>query len=126
MANKSIYKFLLVEDTVIARIMAIEMIKHLNHTVDVVETGEDALSQTKKQSYDIILLDLGLPDIDGFTVARKIKDIDNINSSTPIIALTAHVDNAYKTKAKEAGMSDYLLKPLTEENLQQIIKKHLN
>ena len=115
-------KILLVEDTKIAQLFGTLLLEKLNTLVDVASTGCQALQYIDKHHYDVILMDLGLPGIDGLTVTQKIKQLpDRSKSATPIIALTAHSDEGTKARCLRAGMVDFITKPLTPEKAQRII-----
>jgi CheY-like chemotaxis protein len=119
-------KVLLVEDLPLARIPAKLVLSKLNCEVEVAENGMQALELVNKNRYDVILLDIGLPDIDGIAVTLKIRqDPTCINTKTPIIALTAHQEDEYKNKCYEAGVNDFMTKPLTEEKGREIIENYI-
>jgi len=82
-------------------------------TIDRAETGEVALARARSGSYDIILLDLGLPDMDGYDVCRVIRS----ESSTPIIVVTARSDEFDRVLGLELGADDYMVKPLGSREL---------
>lgn len=119
------YKILLVEDLPIAQISATLVLKKLNCDVDVAENGMRALELVNSKLYELIFMDIGLPDIDGVMVAKKIRETACLNASTPIIALTAHQEGTYKTQCYEAGMNDFLTKPLTEEIGKYYLDKYI-
>ncbi len=120
-------KILLVEDLPIARISAKLVLGKLNCEVEVAENGTQALNLVNSKLYDIIFMDIGLPDIDGILVTSKIRQQPNcMNSKTPIIALTAHQEGELRAKCFEAGMNDFLTKPLTEENGRKFIETYVS
>ena len=82
-------------------------------TIDRAENGETALQRVKSGSYDIILLDLGLPDMDGYDVCRVIR----ADSATPIIVVTARSDEFDRVLGLELGADDYMVKPLGSREL---------
>ena len=112
------HKILLVEDIELAQIIARHMLKSLHCDVDVASTGMEAIQKARDNQYDYILMDLGLPDMDGFTAAEKIHEFSHV----PIIALTAHVEAQYKEKALASGMQDFLTKPLDEKAVRELLK----
>lgn len=83
------------------------------YTIDRAATGERALERAASGSYDIILLDLGLPDMDGYDVCRAIRT----ESSTPIIVVTARSDEFDRVLGLELGADDYMVKPLGSREL---------
>jgi two-component system aerobic respiration control sensor histidine kinase ArcB len=113
-------KILLVEDNDLAQRLGVMLLTSLKHQVDKASTGNEALEKFFNVEYDLVFMDIGLPDMDGLEVTRRIRER---NQTTPIIALTAHDEGAKKQDALAAGMSDYLVKPITAENAQEIFTK---
>lgn len=112
-------KVLLVEDNELNRLVAQNTLQNFKCTITEAENGVEALSILSQQNFDIILMDIQMPVLDGIETTKILRKKHNI--STPIIALTA---NAFKTeveKCKQAGMDDYITKPFSEENLLNII-----
>lgn len=108
-------RILIVEDQKIAQKIAMITMMELHCITDTADTGAQALKLFNNHSYDLILMDLGLPDMDGLTVTEMIRKMENTDSHTPIVALTANADESYKRLALEVGMDEFVLKPLTEE-----------
>lgn len=104
---------LLIEDNDIAIKVSTHMLRQQGFGVDVEKCGIAALSRIQTQFYPLILLDLGLPDMDGYQIARKIREIPAYASSQ-IIALTAHSpqDTKIREACKTAGIDDVWGKPL--------------
>lgn len=82
--------------------------------------GSDAVKQAEKHHFDIILMDIQMPHMDGVTACGKIKQIE-LNANTPIIAVTAHAMSGERERLLNAGMDDYLTKPIEEHVLQQVL-----
>jgi CheY-like chemotaxis protein len=116
---------LLVEDEPISQRVAQLMLENLGHKVDVANTGEKALSLLVSKVYDLILMDLGLPDMTGDQVTIKIREREGNNKSLPIIALTAHVFHSDKKRCLAAGMNGFLGKPIEYAELQQSLQEWL-
>lgn len=94
-------------------------IQHL----DEAESGKQALSLYEPNKYDLILLDCQMPDIDGFSVAQKIRDIEKSHhASTPIIAVTADAMKDTEAKCKDVGMDGYITKPIEKDRLISILQ----
>ena len=85
--------------------------------------GKEAIDIFKENDVDLILMDLQLPVMDGYTATREIKKID---SEVPIIAQTAHVMSGEREKCLEAGCDDYLAKPIRLQVLIDTLSKYLN
>lgn len=117
------HRVLLVEDTPIARKVAIIVLNSLNCNIDVAEMGTVALEMATKNKYDLILMDIGLPDIDGLSVAKQIRQHEPSGQHVPIVALTAQGESLIKDKLLESGLDDYLIKPLTMDNGLQLLEK---
>ena len=114
---------LLVEDNDMNRMVAQNSLQYFNCKVTEAENGVEALEILKKQNFDIILMDIQMPEMDGIEATKIIRN--EFKLSTPIIALTA---NAFKTeieKCKEAGMNDYITKPFDETVLIETIAKQV-
>ena len=118
---------LLVEDNKIAQIAAASLLEGNSFSADVVGTGQAALNTLEKHNYDLILLDIGLPDINGYEVAQQIRDIEKEKNSKniPIIVLSAHVDESLRDKFQHI-INDCVEKPLTVEKIRKIKSTILN
>lgn len=117
-------KILLVEDNEFNRIVAQNSLSSINCMTTEAENGKEALEILEKNTFDLILMDIQMPIMDGFETTHFIRN--NLKLDIPIIALTA---NAFKTeidKCKEVGMDDYVTKPFNEKDLFETIIKHLN
>jgi len=112
------YNVLLVEDNYLARKAAERLLQQQNYTVWLAETIEAAQEIVEQQHFDLIYLDLSLPDGDGTDLGRAIREHKtNHNSATPIIALTAHRDKEIEDLCLETGMQSVLEKPLDSEKV---------
>ncbi|HEX4807698.1 MAG TPA: response regulator [Bryobacteraceae bacterium] len=116
-------RILVVEDNMINQIVIRRMAENLGHMVDVAANGSTALQQAKKVTYDLVLTDLNMPDIDGLQVTRLIRNLPAPKASVPIVALTASATAADREACLSAGMDDYLCKPITSEALRTVIDR---
>lgn len=114
---------LVVEDTKLAQKTAVMVLTTLGHDVDTADNGVESISKFKEKKYDIIFMDIGLPDIDGYTATETIRDIENKHIQPIIVALTAHIEDECKQKSWDAGMNDFVSKPLTTDKAEKIISK---
>jgi CheY-like chemotaxis protein len=98
--------------------------KWLNTTVVYVNNGQEALDAFKTNQFDIVLMDLQMPVMDGYeaTIAIRNGEAGISNANIPIIAVTADVMETTKQRVKEIGMNQYLSKPIKKETLFQMIK----
>ncbi|CAM4401219.1 MAG: Sensor histidine kinase RcsC [Legionellaceae bacterium] len=116
-------KILVVEDEPLNQKIARINLETMGYEVVIANDGFEALKKFDS-SYDFILMDIGLPEMDGMEVTRRIREIElSLNSHVIIIAATAF-GNSYKTPCLEAGMDDFLTKPLFEEELEAVLKKY--
>lgn len=106
-------QILIVEDDSSVKNLMTTTLKAHDYKYIVAETGEDAIRQASTYNPDIILLDLGLPDIDGIDVIKKIRTWSNV----PIIVISARSEDADKIEALDNGADDYLTKPFSVEEL---------
>ena len=106
-------QILIVEDDSSVKNLMTTTLKAHDYKYIVAETGEDAIRQASTYNPDIILLDLGLPDIDGVDVIKKIRTWSNV----PIIVISARSEDADKIEALDSGADDYLTKPFSVEEL---------
>ncbi|HJM83932.1 MAG TPA: response regulator [Candidatus Marinimicrobia bacterium] len=107
---------LLIEDNELNRDMLKRRLERKEFIVSCAEDGQSGIDMAKNEMPDIILLDLSLPVIDGWNVARKLK-ADVNTKDIPIIALTAHAMKGDREKALDAGCDDYDTKPINLEGL---------
>ncbi|PIR10208.1 MAG: hypothetical protein COV52_09625 [Gammaproteobacteria bacterium CG11_big_fil_rev_8_21_14_0_20_46_22] len=124
--DRSKLRVLVVEDHKLAQKMAVMAIEQLGCMVDTADTGAEAITQFKQHRYDFIFMDLGLPDMDGYTVTETIRGLEEkLHQHTPIVALTAHVEEEFRENAKRAGMDDFLSKPLTTDKAEAVLDQYV-
>ena len=120
--NVNLPKILVVEDHAAIRLAVRLLLEQEGYTVDIAPTGEEALYLHELNSYDIILMDMNLPDIRGTDVTRKIREKEKENKKrTPIIAHTSN-DISAKSECLASGMDDFLTKPFEIDQLNSLIK----
>ncbi|MEZ9059437.1 two-component sensor histidine kinase BarA [Vibrio pelagius] len=83
-------------------------------------SGQQAIDRATEQTFDIIFMDIQMPQMDGVTACKHIKELEN-NANTPVIAVTAHAMSGERDRLLAAGMDDYLTKPIEEHVLQQVL-----
>ena len=118
---------LLAEDHPINQEIAVEMLTSLGGRVQVVASGREALAALEHATYDVILMDCQMPDMDGFETTRVIRARERVlgQAPLPIIAMTAHAMHDDREHCLTAGMSDYLSKPFTPEQLCAVLRRWL-
>lgn len=127
--EKILIKILLVEDDEIAQLISRSLLVDEFHAqLDVVTTGQEAVNLVKKseQLYDLILMDLGLPDGNGCEFTKQIHAISKETKKIPIVALTAHDNDEARQECRDYGMQDYLTKPLGVSKMEHIFQKWLH
>ncbi|MBA3972253.1 MAG: response regulator, partial [Bacteroidetes bacterium] len=103
---------LLVEDNLLNQILAKKVLTDWKWNVELAENGVIALEKLKKQDFDVILMDIQLPEMDGYEATRQIRNAFKAPKSiTPIIAMTAHALSGESDRCRKAGMDDYISKP---------------
>jgi two-component system, OmpR family, aerobic respiration control sensor histidine kinase ArcB len=106
---------LVVEDNEIAQRLAQVLLYDLGCDVVVAYDGATAIESFKKNEFSFILMDIGLPDSDGYKITKEIRCIENGQMRTPIIGLSAHSSGDVLERAIKAGMDEYVVKPITDD-----------
>jgi signal transduction histidine kinase/CheY-like chemotaxis protein len=119
-------RLLLVEDFLINQIVVAEFLSKWEIELDIADNGIQALEKTKYQEYDIILMDLQMPEMDGYQTTRIIRSQENPKyANIPIIAMTASPESEIQEQVFEAGMNDFITKPFDPDDLFNKILKHV-
>ena len=119
-------KVLLVEDNDINRLYAKSILRQWNCMVDIAENGLVAIEKIKYNFYDVVLMDVQMPVMDGYEATRAIRVMESHMRHAPIVALTANATKTDIEKCLSSGMNDYLPKPFTPEDLYRKISSDLN
>ena len=118
-------RVLVAEDNVMNQKYISSLLTKWNINYVIASDGKKAVEQAYSQRYDLILMDIQMPNMDGYEAAITIRNTDNVNQSTPIIALTASAMLDQKSKAIEAGMNDFVSKPFTPNNLLSVLQSFI-
>jgi CheY-like chemotaxis protein len=110
-------RVLVVEDNIVNQRIASKMLQNLGYTPDIASNGREAIEATLRNPYQAILMDCQMPEMDGFETTREIRKLEGAGARIPIIALTANAMSGDRELCVEAGMDDYLAKPV---DLQQL------
>jgi len=125
--HKSLWgaKLLLAEDSEINQQIAVEILNDQKIDVDVANNGLEALEKVKKCNYDGILMDLQMPEMDGYEATRQIRLLGGWCKDVPIIAMTANTMEGVWRQALEAGMNDHISKPIDIDAMFNTLVKHI-
>ncbi|MVM37525.1 PAS domain S-box protein [Spirosoma sp. HMF3257] len=115
-------RILIVEDNLMNQKLALQVLKRLGYSAQVAENGQLALDRLEEEDFDLILMDIQMPVMDGYTATRRIRTL--LNKEVPIIAMTAHALASERELCLQAGMNDFLPKPFQVEELQRILRKY--
>jgi signal transduction histidine kinase/CheY-like chemotaxis protein/HPt (histidine-containing phosphotransfer) domain-containing protein len=117
---------LLVEDIEANHILARAVLESQGHRVDVAENGQEAIDAVRSKSYDLVLMDIQMPGMDGLTATRRIRDLPGPERDLPIIAMTANVLPDQIEEFRKAGMNDHVGKPFDREQLYTVIDRWIS
>jgi PAS domain S-box-containing protein len=119
-------RILVAEDVTINQIIVKQILEEWGHEVVLVSNGQEAFDAHKKKDFDLILMDIHMPEVDGYEATQMIRHMgDTIKAAVPIVALTANAFKQETDRFAEAGFNDYITKPFTEAGLYDCIKKQL-
>jgi len=115
---------LLAEDNVVNQHLATRLLEKMGHSVVLAQNGLEAMSQHASGEFDAVLMDVQMPEMDGFQATKAIRDREKAMGTPrlPIIALTAHAMAGDREKCMQAGMDHYLSKPLKAQELQDLLQ----
>lgn len=123
MGNK--LSILLVEDNMLNQRIVTFSLKKYNHEVTIANNGVEAIDKFKERQYDVVLMDIMMPIMDGLEATVKIRELENnmnVQNRTPIIALTANTMDNDKEKCISYGMDEFMAKPFDIEKMKQIFQ----
>jgi CheY-like chemotaxis protein len=122
--EKKMTQVLLVEDNTIIIMVISHFVSKQGCQITVAQDATSGLAMSKEQRFDLILMDIGLPDGTGDQVALQIRqDATNPNQATPIIAVTAHADEKFMPHWREYGINKICMKPFLEEHFLQVMEE---
>jgi PAS domain S-box-containing protein len=126
--RKQRVRILLAEDNMINRKIVLRILeKKLGYHAVTVTNGKDAIAHLEKKDYDLVLMDCQMPEMDGYEATRRIRDESSSvrNHRIPVIAMTANAMKGDREKCLEAGMDDYISKPVNMDEFVDVIKQYL-
>jgi len=115
---------LLAEDNIVNQRLAVHMLEKWGHSIEVAGNGKLALEAMLRKSFDVVLMDVQMPEMGGFETTEKIRERERATGEhVPIVAMTAHAMKGDREKCLEAGMDDYVSKPISAQQLNAILEK---
>jgi len=116
---------LVVEDYPINQEITKELLEMMGCDVDVVDSGAEALEAVRRNTYDLIIMDIQMPEMDGYEATKEIRRIEGTTKHVPIVALTANALQGDREKCLSAGMDEYISKPFRAAELEAVLLKFL-
>jgi PAS domain S-box-containing protein len=117
-------RILVAEDSSVNQLLAVAVLRKLGHSAHAVANGREAIEALRTASYDLVLMDCQMPELDGYQTTRLIRKAEETTGKhIPIVALTAHAMKSDERKCLESGMDDYIAKPLKKERLVEAIER---
>lgn len=126
MKNSVAGKILVAEDNKVNQIVAVKLLESMGHSADVTENGREVLDRVQKQQYDLVLMDMQMPEMDGLEATRAIRALPGEVSAIPIVALTANAIQGDQETCLDAGMDDYISKPVDKQALFDVLERYLS
>jgi PAS domain S-box-containing protein len=123
--NEKVPVILVVDDNMVNRQVAGEILKKSGCEVELAVNGQDAINKSQKRQYDVIFMDIQMPDMDGVTATKKIREL-GIEELAPIVAMTAYSMKEDKERFIKSGLDDYISKPIKATELLNKIRSIMN
>jgi PAS domain S-box-containing protein len=122
-AEPASYRILLAEDNQVNQMVAVRILERAGHQVVVVENGLEAVQALRRETFDLVLMDVQMPEMDGHAATEAIRDPQSgvLDPGVPVIAMTAHAMSGDRERCLASGMSDYLSKPIRRKDLDRLI-----
>jgi CheY-like chemotaxis protein len=117
---------LLAEDNLVNQKVALRVLKHLGYQADVVNNGREAIAAIAQKSYDLILMDIQMPEMSGLEATKYIREQETASQLPPImiVAITANATHDDQDICSNAGMNDYISKPIQISKLKDILERY--
>jgi CheY-like chemotaxis protein len=115
-------RILVAEDNPSSQWVLVEMLRRMGYRADVAADGREVLQALKRQPYDLVLMDVEMPEMDGIAAAKEIRRLWP-NNKPKMVAITAYAMESDREKCLEAGMDDYIAKPVKKRELAEVLKR---
>jgi CheY-like chemotaxis protein len=116
-------RVLIAEDSSVIQNLAKKILEFQNFEITAVKNGEQVMQLLDKEDFDILLLDINMPIMDGMECVKAIRELsDKAKANLPVVAITGNAKNYSDTDFKEAGFNDALMKPLNFDRLVEVVK----
>jgi signal transduction histidine kinase/CheY-like chemotaxis protein/HPt (histidine-containing phosphotransfer) domain-containing protein len=118
-------RILLAEDSTENRALVLNFLKAEGYRIDIADSGRDAIERARQFRYDLILMDIDMPGVDGLDATRAIRALEQAEGrlATPVVALTAHAVDGYRDRCLDAGMDEFATKPIGGETLRRLVAR---
>jgi CheY-like chemotaxis protein/HPt (histidine-containing phosphotransfer) domain-containing protein len=120
------YNILVAEDNVVNQKILVRMLAELGFTVEAVNNGKEAVEKIQSGDFKAILMDVQMPEMDGFEATKLIRNLDDPLNKIPVIAITAHALKGDRENCLQAGMNDYVTKPVQVKQLAKVLDSWIN
>jgi two-component system, sensor histidine kinase and response regulator len=118
-------RILLVEDNPVNQLLAVRLLEKRGHSVTLAGNGKEALATLEKNTFDLVFMDVQMPQMDGFEATVAIREKERASGDhLPIIAMTAHAMAGDRERCLKAGMDDYISKPIRPQELADLLKHY--
>ena len=118
-------RILIAEDNTINQLVVARMLDKFGCKYHIVANGLEVLETMKSTEYDLILMDCQMPEMDGYVATQMVRESKTLNNKIPIVALTANAVKGDEDKCRDAGMNEYLTKPINKATLEHVLRKYL-
>lgn len=116
-------RVLIAEDSSVIQNLVKKILEFQNFEITAVKNGEQVIQLLQKEDFDIILLDINMPIMDGMECVKAIRGLEASKSKIPVVAITGNARNYTEVEFKEAGFNDVLMKPLNFDKLVLVVKR---
>jgi len=114
-------RILVAEDNAINRQVAVGLLSKMGHRAEIAKDGREAVVRVEREAFDLVLMDMQMPYMDGIAATRAIRALDGAKGAVPIVAMTANAMNGDRERCLAVGMNDYVPKPIDRRRLSALL-----